>query len=127
MDNIIINGKVIDTEVAITEEEHRVGLMYRHKLPSAMAFPFKRAEHTKFWMYNTPCPLDIVFSRKNKIIYICAGKPYSLNLVGPDEPSDLVVELPSGTADRLGIKQGDSILLKYSKETLAKKYTNYLE
>jgi uncharacterized protein len=126
-DIIVLGNKELETLIALTEEEQEIGLMNRSWPPPIMTFPFKKAHVSKFWMLNTPTPLDIIFCKGRRIIDIFSGVPYSLSLVGPDEPSDFVVELPKGTAKKLGIKSGDFADIKYSVRTLAKKYASILE
>ena len=122
MDRIIFGSHQLPTLVALTEEEQRIGLMKRNWPPPIMTFPYATAEVRKFWMKNTISPLDIVFCRAGLVISIVDGKPLSLNHVGPDEPSDLIVELPKGTAENLGIVRGTKTRLVYGLFTLAKKY-----
>jgi uncharacterized membrane protein (UPF0127 family) len=105
-----INGESFPTLIAVTEEEQARGLMFREWPPPVMAFPSKLGVR-KFWMKNTYCPLDIVFCRGGKIIQICRGEPLSTMAVGPNHPSDLVVEFPAGTMDKYGVRVGDKIAL----------------
>lgn len=119
-DTISINGQVFPTIVAVTESEQQRGLMYQKWPPPIMSFPYTRAGTRKFWMKNTISPLDIIFCRSNHIIGIFEGEPMSTNLIGPNEPCDLVVELPKGTAGRLGLRTGDYVSLKPTKDTLAR-------
>ena len=101
--------------VAVTPEEQSKGLMHvKNALP--MAFPTKTPEYKKFWMRSTPSPLDIVFCINNKIIHIAGGIPNSTELVGPNQPTDLVIELPMGTMKNIGASVGDEISLQYSRE-----------
>ena len=98
MNNEIFIGKhKFTTLVAITEKEQCDGLMNQPWPPPVMTFPYKIAEIRKFWMKATISPLDIIFCRDDKIIKICRGEPMSTQLVGPNEPSDMVVEIPYGT------------------------------
>lgn len=126
MDTIVLGAQKLPTLVAITEEEQTQGLMYKPWPPPIMTFPFKQAKICKFWMRNTISPLDIVFCKSNKVVSIFEGKPLSLIQVGPNEPCDLVVELPKGTAKKLGIAVGSFVDLKMSTKTLAKKYAHLL-
>ena len=123
-DKVYIGKHCFTTLVAVSEEEHRKGLMGKQWPPPIMAFPYKKAEIRKFWMKNTPSPLDILFIRSGHIIDICQGHPHSLSTVGPDEPSDLVVELPAGSAKDFGISIGDDVTLYYSINTAMKKMQN---
>lgn len=106
---IEINGKRIETLVAITMEEQQTGLMGKKWPPPAMIFPYKTATIRKFWMKNTPAPLDLIFCNDNKIISICYGEPNSENLIGPNIDSDLVIELPYNTCNMYNFKIGDTV------------------
>lgn len=125
-DKIKIGKHVFNTLVAITEEEHAIGLMWKKAPAPIMSFPYEKAEVHKFWMQNTIAPLDILFCHGNKIIDIKKGSPYSIDLIGPDKETDLVVELPFGTVKEYNIAEGDYIELKYSMNTLSKKYAQKL-
>lgn len=126
MDRVVLGKTELPVLVAITEDEQVQGLMYKSWPPPVMAFPFDRPSVRKFWMRNTISPLDIIFCKANKVVSIEEGIPLSLKLVGPDEPVDLVVELPKGTSKKLGILVGDFVDIKYSIQTLSKKYTKKL-
>lgn len=119
-DTISIKGQVFPTLVAVTESEQRQGLMFQEWPPPIMAFPYNTAAPRRFWMKNTTSPLDIVFCRANHVVGIFRGEPMSTKLVGPDEPSDFVVELPAGTADRLGLQVGDYVGYSPTKDTLSR-------
>jgi uncharacterized membrane protein (UPF0127 family) len=116
-DVISIKGQVFETLVAVTESEQCKGLMYQKWPPPIMAFPYKRAATRRFWMKNVITPLDIIFCRANCIVGIFKGEPFSTELVGPNEPSDLVVELPGGTAAKLGLVVGDYVGFSPTKNT----------
>ena len=125
MDDIIsIKGQVFPTLVAVTESEQQQGLMWKQWPPPIMAFPYRTAAPRRFWMKNTISPLDIIFCRANNVVGIFRGEPFSTKLVGPDEPADLVVELPAGTAEKLGLNMGDYVGFSPTKETLAKVLTS---
>lgn len=120
-DKVIIAGHEFPTLVALTEAEQARGLMYKMWPPPVMVFPYKKASPVKFWMKNTYCPLDIVFCKDNLVTGIYQGEPLSTAAVGPDMPSDLVVELPAGTSAKLGIRPGDRVKVNYSINTMARK------
>ena len=106
----------LPTLLAITPQEQERGLMHKKWPPPIMSFIYKLPSINKFWMHNTPSPLDIVFCHNNIIVNICKGEPYSTALIGDDSFSDLVVEFPHGTCKDKNIKIGDSIILKYEDE-----------
>jgi uncharacterized membrane protein (UPF0127 family) len=120
MDVVSIKGQVFPTLVAVTEHEQTKGLMFHKWPPPIMVFPYRTAAPRRFWMKNTVSPLDIVFCKANRVVGIFQGEPMSTKLIGPDEPSDLVVELPAGTASRLGMEIGDYVGFAPTKKTLAR-------
>ena len=120
MDVISIKGQIFPTLVAVTEREQTQGLMFQKWPPPIMTFPYRTAAPRRFWMQNTISPLDIIFCKANRVVGIFQGEPMSTKLIGPDEPSDLVVELPAGTASRLGMEIGDYVGFAPTKKTLAR-------
>lgn len=120
-DIIIIGNNKFQTLVAVTSKEHEIGLMFKPWPPPIMSFPYDTASVKKFWMKNTPSPLDIIFCRCGFIIDIQEGKPYDRTLIGPNSPVDLVIEVPYGMAQNYGMRIGDSVQIKYSMDTLVKK------
>lgn len=127
MDKIVIGDNIINTLVAITEDDHIVGLMYKPWPPPIMTFPYKTAGIRKFWMRNTISPLDIIFCCADKILSIHQGKPFSLDYIGPDEPSDMVIEMPQGLSRTLHISIGQNVILRPSLKTMAAIYSNSLK
>lgn len=125
-DILIYKNNVIPIKIAITPEEHEIGLMFQVEA-FPMAFPYKTAAVHQFWMKNTLAPLDLVFCKSNKIVNIAQGKPFSLDLIGKNIVSDLILEFPLGTAQKLGMKVQDSVQLKYCIKTLAAEFTYSLE
>lgn len=118
---IYIGDNVFPSLFALSEAEQARGLMYQEPPAPVMSFiyPFPKVSH--FWMKNTPCPLDIIFCCNGAINQICKGEPYSTTLIGDYIPSDMVVELPYGTAKDLNFKLGQEVgLIEPTKEELKK-------
>lgn len=129
---IYIADNVLQTLFAISEDEQSKGLMYEPWTPPIMSFIYSSAQINKFWMKNTPSPLDIVFCLNGKINQICYGEPLSTSIIGADIPSDLIVELPHGTVKNINIKLGNEVgLVKPTKSELknilAKKYNKFVK
>ena len=101
------------TLLAITHYEQERGLMEVPPPAPVMSFVYSRPNINRFWMQNTPSPLDIVFSLNGTITGIHKGEPYSTAAIGDYNPSDLVVELPRDTCKALGITIGDPISLTH--------------
>jgi uncharacterized membrane protein (UPF0127 family) len=105
----------IEVEVADTPERMSRGLSGRSELPEGrgMVFPYARAGHHGFWMYDMHFDIDIVWIRASRIVDVTArarhDPPGELPVYRPAEPADLVLEVPSGTAERLGWKVGDRV------------------
>jgi len=109
----------IQLEVARTQEQQQMGLMYRTALPDnrGMLFLFPNAQPVKFWMKNVPVSLDMVFIQKGVVQYIQASAPpcdrEPCSTYGPDVPIDQVIELRSGRAAELGLHQGDQVKIDF--------------
>jgi len=87
--------------------------MYRRDLaPDAgMLFVFPREMPQRFWMKNTPLPLDMVFiGRDRHVVGIVADtRPFSTNPLGVAAPSQFVLELHAGFCARHGINTGAAV------------------
>jgi uncharacterized membrane protein (UPF0127 family) len=124
---IFIHNNVFPTLLAISEEEQSRGLMEQEWPPPIMSFVYATPKYNKFWMRNTPSPLDIIFCHAGEVVQICKGEPHSTAMIGDDRLTDLVIELPYGTAAASDIKLGYKVgLVKPTKDELnkiiAKKY-----
>jgi uncharacterized membrane protein (UPF0127 family) len=116
---IYINNCIMPTLVAISEQEQAKGLMEVDPPVPNMIFPYSRPKINKFWMHKTKAPLDIIFCNNNVINQICKGEPYSTSVIGDDIFSDLIIELPFGTAKEFDFKVGHNAgLVNPSKEQL---------
>ncbi len=124
---LIIGDKELDTLLALTDSEHENGLMWVPPPAPIMTFVFNTVEPRKFWMRNTISPLDIIHCINNQVISINQGTPMSEEFIGPDEPANMVIEMPAGQADELGVRPGDKVKIFYSKRTRAKLLRNYME
>lgn len=103
----------IRLEIASTEPQREVGLMYRTSLPAnaGMLFVFAKPGHQVFWMHNTEISLDMIFAGPNgRVIGVIAdAKPYSDRQLSVDGLSQYVVEVNAGFCSRHGIKAGDRL------------------
>lgn len=106
-----INDNIFQTLLAITDEEQSNGLMYIKPPTPIMSFVYSYPKINKFWMKNTPSPLDIVFCKNGQITQIHYGEPYSTTIIGNNELSDLVIEFPLGTVNNVSIKIGNYVEL----------------
>ncbi|MXN67212.1 DUF192 domain-containing protein [Stappia sp. GBMRC 2046] len=100
-----------EVEIANTPEARGQGLMFRKTLAddAGMLFDFGEERPVFFWMKNTYVPLDMIFADSAGVIVRIAKDttPLSLAVVPSNAPTRFVLEVPSGTSDRLGIDEGD--------------------
>lgn len=111
---VTVDGKrhKFDVEIVSQRETMARGLMFRPSMNDnyGMLFVFAREGMRGFWMENTFIALDIIFvAPDGKIRNIGYGKPESKESVYSDGPVMHVLELNAGTAERLGIKPGDTV------------------
>ena len=103
----------LTVELAETERERAVGLMFRPSMPDGhgMLFRYPRAARVSMWMKNTCIPLDILFIRGDGSIANIARNtvPYSLDSIASKGRVVAVLELNAGAADALGIAPGDRV------------------
>lgn len=118
---LYIGDNIFSTLLAISEEEQSNGLMGQKWPPPVMSFVYASPRINRFWMKNTPSPLDIVFCCNGEVIQICSGEPNSTSIIGDYRKSDLVVEFPLGTVLSTNIKLGSKVgLVKPGPDQLKK-------
>lgn len=100
-------------EVASTEQEKALGLMFRTELADGegMLFPYSAERSLQMWMHNTYIPLDMLFIRADGTIARIEerAEPLSDRVISSDLPVLAVLEIPGGASSRLGIKAGDKV------------------
>jgi uncharacterized membrane protein (UPF0127 family) len=110
-----IGGKKItfDVELALTNQQRSLGLMYRTELAPdrGMLFIFPGERLRSFWMRNTLIPLDIIFlDADGSIINIVANaEPRTETQRRSTAPAKAVFEIIGGRAAELGLKPGDIV------------------
>ena len=105
---------VFSVELAVTPEQRAQGLMFRETLAeeTGMLFVHERDGPLSMWMKNTLIPLDMLFiDRRGRIVRIAEQTtPLSERSISSGRPARAVLEVPGGTARRLGIKTGDRVI-----------------
>ncbi len=104
-------------ELASTEGAQERGLMYRTDIAhdGGMLFapypPSGPPREARFWMKNTPSPLDIIFIRSDgSIAHIAENTtPFSEAPIPSGEPVAAVLELRGGRTAELGIAEDDIV------------------
>lgn len=102
----------MEVELAITPEEHMVGLMYRDRLEDnkGMLFVFPKEEILSFWMKNTGIPLSIAFIKADgRIVQIESMEPYSLDTHVSKEKVKYALEMKEGWFRVHKVKEGDRV------------------
>jgi uncharacterized membrane protein (UPF0127 family) len=100
-------------EVADDDATRAQGLMYRRELGSdrGMLFDFGQDQPVSMWMQNTYVPLDMVFILKDGAVHRVEERttPMSTRSIESGVDVHYVLELPAGTALRLGITHGSRV------------------
>lgn len=102
-------------EVADTDSERQVWLMYRDSLvsQSGMLFVFYSSYPHGFWMKNTLIPLDMIWiDEDKKIVDIQTAVPCDADPCPSYVPSGsakYVLEINAGGADRYDLDTGDAV------------------
>lgn len=105
--------RLLVLELATTPEARAQGLMHRTTLVphDGMLFLFPEPGPYRFWMKDTPLPLDMLFiDAHGRIHYIATNTmPGSMSPIGPAGDSLAVIELDAGRAARDAIAVGDEV------------------
>jgi uncharacterized protein len=100
----------IDIQIANTEFDRELGLMFRKSMNEnqGMLFIFPDVQVRNFWMRNTEIPLDIIFVSDSKRVLNIAKNttPYSDISYSSAGPAKYVVEVNGGFCDRHNITRG---------------------
>lgn len=107
-------------EMAETEAQKAMGLMFRQSLPKrgGMLFAYDRAPfEITMWMKNTYISLDMIFLRKDGRVHrIERGtEPFSERVVASQGNVSAVLEVAAGVADEIGLKPGDRVEHRFFK------------
>ena len=104
----------IEVELAQTDEERSIGLMYRKSLEDGkgMLFIFENDQVLSFWMKNTLIPLSIAYiAFDGTIADIRDMHPNNTSPVHSSRSVRYALEVPQGWFERVGVKAGDKVTL----------------
>jgi len=105
--------KKIDIQIADTDFDRQLGLMFRKSMSEnqGMLFIFPQESIQSFWMRNTYISLDMIFlNADKKIITIHKNtKTLSDQSYRSTGPAKYVIEVDSGFSDKFNIKVGDKV------------------
>jgi uncharacterized membrane protein (UPF0127 family) len=100
-------------EIAADDSTRATGLMYRRSLDPerGMLFDFGREQPVSMWMQNTYVPLDMAFIRADGTVHRVEDHttPLSTRTIDSGVPVRYVLEVPAGTAARIGMKRGSKV------------------
>jgi uncharacterized membrane protein (UPF0127 family) len=99
----------LDIQVALTPEQHQIGLMYRAAMPQGegMLFVFPSASKQCFWMKNTILPLTAAFvADDGSIVNLEDMQPQTTDSHCSLKPVRYVLEMNQGWFAKKGIKAG---------------------
>jgi uncharacterized membrane protein (UPF0127 family) len=100
---------VLDIQVALTPEQHQIGLMYRNEMPQneGMLFVFQAPSKQCFWMKNTNLPLTAAFiADDGSIVNLEDMKPQTTDSHCSLKPVRFVLEMNQGWFAKKGLKAG---------------------
>lgn len=102
--------------LALSSDQHQEGLMYVPAEEIAddqgMLFVFPDERMRGFWMKNTITGLDIAFARMDgTIVAIHTMPPLTLETFPSIEPAMFALEVKAGTFARLGVLEGDKLVI----------------
>lgn len=107
-----IHNKKLRVEVAFTQKERTIGLMFRDKLDSdhGMLFIYPQEQNLSFWMRNTRIPLSIAFiNSSGTITQIESMAPYSLTSHTSKAEVRFALEMEEGWFRKNGITVGNKV------------------
>jgi uncharacterized membrane protein (UPF0127 family) len=116
---VVIDGRVtIDVEVARSPQAQAKGLAGRVflKKGTGMIFPYEAPGRRAFWMKGMLIPIDIIWIRRGTIVAIDANLPPPFSTGALDvysRAADLVLEVPAGYAEEMGIRVGHQVTVTY--------------
>jgi len=110
------DGFAVTAELAVTDEERQLGLMFREKInpDQGMLFIFEEEGIHSFWMKNMRFSLDILWLDKDKrIVHVernaPPGKKPPYPSYSPVYPAKYVLELKAGSIDEHKLKVFDRL------------------
>lgn len=111
-------GVPFDVEYVAEPGSRRQGLMGREHLPrtTGMLFDFPEGTQPAIWMRNMLISLDLLYiNAEGRVAQIFANVPpceaMPCEVYHAQEPLRFVLEVPAGTADRLGLSVGQQLNL----------------
>ena len=102
----------MDIQVALTPEQHQIGLMFRREMPQVegMLFVFQAPSKQCFWMKNTILPLTAAFvGDDGTIVNLEDMQPQTTTSHCSAKPVRYVLEMNQGWFAKKGISAGTKL------------------
>ncbi len=114
-----VGTHTVQVEIRDDELERELGFSGRKTLGDneGMLFVFEQAMQPTFWMKDMQFSLDVLWIREGKVVEIEENVPHPtetepvIATMIPQNPIDMVLEVPSGWVSRTGVKVGDEVEL----------------
>ncbi len=120
--DLMLQGKAIEVQLAVEPVEQQRGLMFRKKLGEnkGMIFIYARPQQMRFWMRNTPLPLDIGYFSPDGILQeFYPLYPYDETpVVSREDNVQFALEMSQGWFQNNGINSGAVLDLEMLKNAL---------
>lgn len=121
--SVVINNHKFKVEIADTPQKLAKGLSDRASLGEdwGMLFVIEPPSIRTFWMKDMLIPLDLIWIKDLKIIYISKNAPiplkntpdYNLTLYTPGAPVDFVLEINAGLSDKYSFIPGNEVDINF--------------
>jgi uncharacterized membrane protein (UPF0127 family) len=111
--DLSVRGHVVHVEIADSPELRERGLMFRESLAvdAGMLFVYPAAAPRRFWMKDTPLPLDIAFAdARGEIVSVVTMKPLDLTPVPSGKPAMYALEMAARWFADHGVGVGDTLI-----------------
>ena len=113
------NKRKLKVKVVTTDEDKKLGLMFRHYLnmDEGMLFTFNYGNNS-VWMKNTYIPLDVIFlDHDYKVLgFVEDTVPLSLKTVEINKKSNYIIEVNAGWIRKNNLKIGNKMDLTFIDE-----------
>lgn len=114
---LTVGDQVVQVEIRDDEVERELGFSGRKSIGDneGMLFVFGELVQPTFWMKDMQFSLDVLWIREGKVVQIEENVPHPTEAEAviatmiPQNPVDMVLEVPSGWVSRTGVKVGDEV------------------
>lgn len=116
---LVVGEAELQVEIRDDEAERELGFSGRDSIGEneGMLFVFDQPMQPTFWMKDMLFSLDVLWIREGKVVEIEENIPHPTQdqpvvaTMIPQNPVDMVLEVPSGWVRRTGVKVGDRVKL----------------